>query len=247
MFNDSNAVVAVREDLAAAHREVWLRLARAGTWWSGVERVAIAAETRRARSCELCVRRKESVSPSLVEGGHAATTNLSRAAVEAVHRIVTDPGRLTKAWYETLLAEGLSDAQYVELIGVVIGVLAVDTVSFALGAEPALLPEPEAGEPTRERPPQARLDGAWLPMIARGEDTGLAAGLYGDARMVPNVMRALSLVPAETRAQKRLGEVQYLPYGEVANAKRGNDLRALSRMQMELIAARVSKFNECFY
>ena len=145
------------------------------------------------------------------------------------------------------MADGISDAQYVELLGVVIGVLAVDTLTFALGAEPPPLPAPQPGEPSCERPPQARLDGAWLPMVAVGEDTGVAEGLYGDARMVPNVVRALSLVPEETRAQKRLGEVQYLPYGNVSNAKRGNDLRALSRVQMELVAARVSKLNECFY
>jgi hypothetical protein len=43
-----SARIHVREDLAAAHDRAWARLARAGTWWTGAERVAIAAEARRA-------------------------------------------------------------------------------------------------------------------------------------------------------------------------------------------------------
>ena len=36
----------IRGDLLAARERAWRRLAAAGTWWSGAERVAIAAELR---------------------------------------------------------------------------------------------------------------------------------------------------------------------------------------------------------
>ena len=38
----------VRSDITASHRRSWERLAKAGTWWSGAERVAIATEVRDA-------------------------------------------------------------------------------------------------------------------------------------------------------------------------------------------------------
>ena len=44
----SQAAVAVRADLGETHSRYWHRLARAGSWWSGAERIAIANETRQA-------------------------------------------------------------------------------------------------------------------------------------------------------------------------------------------------------
>ena len=44
----ANATVAVREDLPAAHRRAWDSLTRPGSWYTGAERVAIAAEIRAA-------------------------------------------------------------------------------------------------------------------------------------------------------------------------------------------------------
>ena len=40
----ANAPGEVRSDIVAAHARFWQRLASAGTWWSGTERVAIADE-----------------------------------------------------------------------------------------------------------------------------------------------------------------------------------------------------------
>ena len=65
-----SAPVAVREDLIEAHRRAWRRIAEPGTWWSGEQRVAIAAETRNALSCSLCRDRKAALSPNAVEGEH---------------------------------------------------------------------------------------------------------------------------------------------------------------------------------
>ena len=41
----------IRESLAREVEVAWDRLARPGTWWTGAERLAIAAEARRAGDC----------------------------------------------------------------------------------------------------------------------------------------------------------------------------------------------------
>src|SRR5437868_14986125 len=94
-----SAPLAVRDDLAAAHRRALERIARPGTWWSGAERLAIAAEARHAPSCALCRRRLEALSPHAVAGRHDAGS-LPEPVLEAVHRIRTDPGRLSKTWLD---------------------------------------------------------------------------------------------------------------------------------------------------
>src|SRR5262245_31381930 len=54
----SAALVPVRDDFAAAHTRFWRRWASPGAWWTGAERVAIAAEVRHARHCVLCKTRR---------------------------------------------------------------------------------------------------------------------------------------------------------------------------------------------
>jgi hypothetical protein len=230
-YDDAGMVV--RGDLVATHKAAWDRLARAGTWWTGRDRVAIAAETRRAARCGLCADRKAAVSPYAVDGEHARVSALAEPLVDAVHRIATDPGRLTERWYRELVDGILDDTQFVELVGVVITVVGVDTFARALGVAAPELPAPDEGEPTRVRPPGARVDGHWVPSIPSGAGSG-----------VPNIRRALSLVPAEARAFEEMGAVMYLPLDDLMDFERG---RALSRPQMELLAARVSALNQCFY
>ena len=129
-FAYSGTAVPIGDDIAEAHREIWRRVAAPGAWWSGVERVAIAAEVRAAEHCALCAERKSALSP---EGGpaHEAGEELPPAAVEAVHRIVTDATRLSGTWVEKLAAAGVSDGHYVELLGVVVAVLSSVATSWA--------------------------------------------------------------------------------------------------------------------
>ncbi|MFP6654592.1 MAG: alkylhydroperoxidase-related (seleno)protein, partial [Myxococcota bacterium] len=88
----------VREDMLVAYRRAWDRIAQPGTWWTGAERVAIAAESRAAESCALCERRAEALSPHSEIGEHDSPSGeiLPSAAIDAVHRLVTDATRLTK-------------------------------------------------------------------------------------------------------------------------------------------------------
>ncbi|MCB1645362.1 MAG: hypothetical protein KDI36_07910 [Pseudomonadales bacterium] len=52
MFDYSDSVYPVREDIQSAHRAFWQALAQPGTWLTGEQRVAVAAETRAALDCD---------------------------------------------------------------------------------------------------------------------------------------------------------------------------------------------------
>ena len=61
-----------------------------------------------------------------------------------------------------------------------------------------------------------------------------------------NVLRALSAAPDTVRAWQRLSETMYLSLQGMAEMIHAPN-RILSRMQMELIAGRVSALNQCLY
>ena len=236
----------VRADLVEAHQKLWQKLAEPGTWWTGAERVAIAAEVRKAWTCTLCTDRKSALSPSAVDGEHDTHGVLPSAVVEMIHRVTTDPGRLSKDWYERLLADGVEDTHYVEALGVVVRTVSVDSFCRGLGIPPHPLPTPIPGEPSRRRPPQAQMDAAWVPMIPSGQETGPDADIYW-GQPAPNVLRAMSLVPDEVRASiHTLIVTHYMEFAQTMDPT-SNGGRAISRAQIELLASRVSALNQCFY
>ena len=242
-FDYRDAPVPVREDIVAAHNRAWRRIARPGTWHSGEIRVRIAAETRNAKACRLCAARKEALSPYGVEGEHDCLGGLSDAAVEAVHRIATDPGRLTRKWYESLLTDGLTAEQYVETVGVVCTTISVDTFAGAMGMEPLPLPVPVAGEPIRVRPASAGQGAAWVPWILPDRAAEDEMDLFSPIHA--NIHRAMSLVPAEARGFFDLVETQYLPHRQMRDF--ANEFRAITHSQIELLAGRISAINQCVY
>jgi hypothetical protein len=235
--------VPVREDLTASQRRAWKRLAEPGAWWTGAERVAIAAEARNARSCRLCRERQTALSASAISGEHEGLGSLSGAAVDSIHRITTDHGRLSKVWFEQNRAAGIEAGPYVEIVGIVTTVVSIDSFCRGLGLPPHPLPTPVAGEPSRYRPAGATTGNAWVPTITFLRARGAEADLY-DGRPTGNVMTALSLVPDEVRTLKDLSATHYLSPEKMIDLGAG---RSLDRAQMELIAARVSVLNECFY
>jgi hypothetical protein len=233
----------VRGDLPEAHQRAWDRLARAGTWWTGAERVAIAVEVRNAARCNACRERKQALSPAAVTAGHDAASALPASALDAVHRIASDPARLTRAWFARTREDGLDEGAYVELVGVVVTVISIDSFCRGLGVPLHPLPEPMTGEPSRYRPEAAVLEGAWVATIPASGARGAESDLWSPGR-TGNVIRALSLVPDEVRTLSDLGAAHYLPFDRMMDLRAA---RAIDRMQMELLAARVSALRECFY
>lgn len=240
----SAAGVPVRDDLQKAHAALWEHLRKPGSWWTGAERIAIANESRHALVCALCVERKGALSPSAVEGIHDTQTDLPANVIDVIHRIRTDPGRLSRRWFDDALASGLDDGAYVEAVGVVTLLAGADYFARALGIDPFPLPEPLPGEPSHYRPPNTSDGIAWVPMILPENAGEAEADLYWEGSPVPNIVRALSLVPDHVRALKTLSDAHYLSISSLMDTTLR---RALDRMQMELVAARVSAVNECFY
>ena len=237
-----DTAIDVRADLAECHRRRWDALSNAGTWLTGEERVAVMAESRNARGCVLCEEQNAALSPYTVTGVHDAFAELPANWIEVIHHVVCDPGRLTHSWYKNILEGGIEDVTYVEIISVIAQTTAIDTFARGLGVAPRPLPTPQVGEPTRYRPKEAHQQKAWVPNIANGEEGPNEADQVG---MASNIRRALTLVPDEARGFWSIADVQYLSAAQMQDV--GGSYRAISRMQIELLASRVSALNQCTY
>ena len=243
-YQYDNSPYPVRSGLTAAYQNYWGALARPGTWFTGAERVAIAEEVRNALNCPFCAERKAALSPYALKGEHLCGPLLDAPIVDAVHRVITDQSRITQAFIDDNAANGLSEEHYVELVGVAVTVLSIDEFNRALGLPLEPLPQPEAGEPECYRPAQADHGTGFVAMIPADGATGREADLWKSR--TANVLRALTLVPNAVREWMAVGNEQYLSMKGIAHFG-SFEGRALNRMQIELAAARVSSYNECFY
>lgn len=220
---DAEAVLQpVRESAAAA-------IAGPGDWLTGAQRVAVWAEARETATNPLDRARREALSPAAVDGVHEATELLPAAAVDVVHRVASDPGRLTRSWAEDIIAE-LGEETYTELIGVTAIAMVLDRFDQAMGRPLQPLPAAIDGEPARVRPDTVGDIGAWVAQSVE--------------KMKANVSRSISLAPVTQAAFRTLVDRHY---------SRGMEFfdlvwdRNLSRPQVELTAARTTALNECFY
>jgi hypothetical protein len=168
---------------------------------------------------------------------------LPAAAIDAIHRIVTDATRLTSSWVDGLADQGVPVTHYVELLSVVVSIRSIDGFHRAMGLAPEPLPEARPGDPSRKRPAAAVKGEAWVPMLPTGRPSGEEADLWG--AQTGNVIRAMSLVPDAVRWLNELGAAHYLDSNAMMDFTRARGV--LSRAQTELIAGRVSAMNECFY
>ena len=127
----------------------------------------------------------------------------------------------------------MGDLAYVELVAIACTVAAVVGFRRAAGLEPWELPLPVDGQPSRAVPPDLVVAGLNWVRVTRPADE------------VAAVVQAFSSVPAEYERLWSLAAAQYIPNLEMVDPRwtRGT----LSRPQIELVAARISKLRECFY
>lgn len=143
--------------------------------------------------------------------------------------ITVSPQSVDRGWASDQVAT-LGAERYVETVAVTATVVAIDRFADAIGAEVAPLPDPQPGTPTGERAAEVVDIGAHVPIDATAQGA--------------NVGRAMSLVPAANRLFFALEQRMYASGDEFWNLTWD---RPLSRPQVELIAARTSALNECFY
>lgn len=201
------AVPAEMDELIARR---WEAFGSPASSFTGAERIAIVDSAR---------------------GG--AASGISPSAAQAAQRIHDEPATITLDWLDELRSHGLTDAEYVEVIGVVAQLRALDTFEFGVGRAQRPLPQPLDGEPTRAEVAGASLEDGWIPTV------GPAAP-----------MSVLSLAPAEHDAMVDISEVLYLAPRGGDGFTMGNQhvvRDGLTRSQIEFVASRTSLINDCFF
>ncbi|MFM8687477.1 MAG: hypothetical protein ACKODR_01745 [Acidimicrobiaceae bacterium] len=220
----------VRQDLVRAHNKAIAALSKPGTWWTGAQRRELAL------TAQLAVSERDPVAPwvgvSSVTNKLSANLTVPKIAHDAIYRISRHAATLTREWYEKVTAE-INPLAFVELCGIACTIASVTAFRRALGL-PALEVGPaESGQPSKQKPDNivaAKLN--WVPVV-------------GPADKDAAVVQAFTAVPETNRAIWAMADAQYIPDKEMVdpNWTRGT----LSRVQMELVATRVSQQRGCFY
>ncbi len=187
----------------------WQRLGRPGTWLTGEQRIAVATVAREARAG--------------VDGGNHG---LAEVVATAARTVSAQPATIRPEWVEANLAAGLDHLTYVEIIGIVARLAAVDTFLQGIGWPERPLPEARQGEPSHQIVDGAVITDASVSMVGSG------------------ALGSLTAVAAESEAQFDLHGALYLSPAEMGDMDISKDLH---RTQMELVAARTSRLNGCFY
>ncbi|MEG3586824.1 MAG: hypothetical protein VX353_05995 [Actinomycetota bacterium] len=203
---------------------VWDYLGLPGSWWTGEQRIAIASEVRKSNPRKLW----ENVGK--LEDYAKDSDEILSPYVKAVARMVAnETSKINQHIYDQVIAS-IGEGEYAELAAVVSQIVAIDQLCDALGIEREKLPTPKEGKPTLERPDELVTGVAFLPTFA--------------ADKLPHVAVSLSLAQADNARRMLLVRAMYSgsSFGEMIW-----EHRDLSRPQSELVAARTSALNECFY
>jgi hypothetical protein len=210
-----------------------------GTWGTGAQRRAIASEARKA-----CYESGLLEPPA--RGADERDIRLPDSLREIVRAIAVSVRDLDQEFFETAVGSGRSDAQYVEIVGVVARIVDLDVFARGIGVTPRPLPAAVSGEPSRERPATAVMEKAWVPTIPNGPSGGeIGQSLYHGQPM-PYIVRGMSLVPDELRAHLELEQAHYTRLDKLFDYEYEHH-EGLSRPQAEVVAGRVSALNDCFY
>jgi hypothetical protein len=177
---------------------IWEWLAQPGGWWTGEQKVAVAACARAAGPRPLWDRRPGDITGLSAEPSSGAV--LSPLVQDTVERVAVEAPTIDRGWAEQVIAS-LGDAAYAELVCVVVTVVTVDRACSLLDRPLEALPAPLDGAPTGERAGATADIGSFLPV----QD-----GFHG-----ANVAKSLSIAP--TANLMRLGLVR-APTAERASA-----------------------------
>jgi hypothetical protein len=221
---------AIRADLAAAQAAAWAHVTSAGSCWSGAQRAAIARAALAALDDPDPL--QPWVTPSAAARPLPGTEAVPAVVADAAYRIARHASSLTEGWYRAQIDAGIDPVAYVEMVGVIVAVAAVDGFFRSLGLERPALPEPDDRPGSGEHPPVEPATLNWVLVAAPADRSA-------------SVVQGLSAVPAEFENLERLAAAQYIPMFEMDRLdwNRGT----LSRPEMEAVAARLSRARECFF
>ncbi len=214
----------VGKEIIDSFEVIWDHLGQAGSWWTGPQRIAIAEHVRRSDPRPLWDK-----APSLGTLSDSAEGELSNFEMGVVERVTVEPSSINREMY-TQIVERIGEDKYAELAALVSQIVPIDHLHDALGIEREKLPIATNGDMAMERPEGLVSDVGFLPTLP-------SEGL-------PHVAVALSLALADNARRMLLVRAMYSgqSFGEMVWTH-----RSLSRPQIELVAARTSALNECFY
>lgn len=198
----------VRDDLAARLDITWQTFGQPGTWYTAEERIGVADAARSARA--------------------GLDNQVDDAVSEVATRIAADPASTTRSWVERMV-DSIGEEQYVEVMGISARVVMGDTFMRLLGLDPMPFPDPQPGQPSRERvDPRPKRIRSWIAV--------------GPALVPPYTQ---VLVPDENAITYPLIETLYMTGEDMEDPdfRRGD----LHRTQIELVASTLSYGNECFH
>jgi hypothetical protein len=236
----SDTTLPIPASIEALHNDELLSFARPGTWVTATQRTAIAAEARKARS-EACIH--ESIGDETL----ADLVELPESARRVAHSVALGGIGIDKKFCDQAQADGLTEGAYVEVVGVVARIVHLDVFARGIGVPSRKLGDPlEDKEPSMERPSVAKQESFFTASIPSAPEGGeLAVSLFG-SEPAANIMRSLSLIPDEARRLNRVIDQEYFSGDSMFNLTYSSR-EGISRPQLELVAAKVSELNQCFY
>jgi len=220
------SVVDVAPDaVVEACRAVYEGLRQPGQTLTSAQRIEVARVAREAAPRPLWEQ-----APDLFSFQHnAASDRLSPFLAALAERVAVESRSLDRETVGRII-EVIGDATYAEVVAICAQVVPIDHFLQAIDTPLEPLPDPGPGDPTGERPEDLDDIGAFIAMTDPFEGA--------------NVARSLSLAGNDNRL--RLKIVRSMYSGTNFDEMVWTD-RALSRPQIELVAARTSALNECFY
>lgn len=214
----------VSNEIIESFQIVWDNLGKPGSWWSGPQRIQIAEEIR------------DSDPPSIAERivdfsnySNEATDGITPFVRAVARKVAYESSSIDKDIFDQIVAV-ISEDQYAEIAAIASQLVPIYHLADTLGYDREQLPNVVSGDPSGERPDDLIEGVGFLPTFPTNG--------------VPHVAVSLSLAQADNARRMLLVRAMYSgkDFGEMIWTHRN-----LSRPQIELVAARTSAINECFY
>ena len=133
----------VGSELEAVHASQLNQLGNPGSWGTGAQRLAVVIEARRA-----CFEAGVLEAP---QGFKASSRpELPQGARKFIRQLAVSPKDVTKDTYDDARANGLSDPEYVEIVGLVGRISSLEVFARGIGVPLRSLPPAQSGEPSKE-------------------------------------------------------------------------------------------------
>lgn len=238
LYSDTELEIAAQTEVL--HEDELLSFARVGTWGTAAQRTAIAAEARKARCAA-------GVQESVGDEALADLVELPEPARRVARAVALGGINIDRDFCQQAQADGVTEGAYVEIVGLAARLAHLDVFARGIGVPVRKLGAPvEDREPSRERPSVAKKEGFFTASIPSAPAGGeLAVSLFGN-QPAPNILRSLSLVPDEARRLNALLNQEYFSMETIFDFTYSSH-NSITRPQLELIAAKVSELNQCFY